>query len=602
MHSHATDKELLIASLSEIASLINSGQDIETILKQLIYAACHHAKWLRGSIMSVDLENGYAHVTVRYDPTLIPFEGGKDWVLAKSPSIVALRHNEPVFIRNAKTAAEFPGFQKEALERDYCSVLVMPLSVSDAKGRPIVLTVVSREIRDLTSADLSLMKMIVQMGTIALEKQKTILWQQEVAEQNKEILSKHIQWMDHALSDESVPTLVALMSNEFKQPLLVVDLTTNTIHNGRSPNQSILSDDEWRQLVENELNAKIRSMVPQLFEANPRAAIELTYSKRHQTYKVTIRYHCLGIDGSLVGALVLLGDAEINDTDQLLIESAKQSLSVQLMRNLIRFRFEQRTLSELFGEIIEERSKDEADIIQRALKFGINISKIHYMFAISSPLVKPEAWMNIHRQMTLAAERFDPPASFVVREDGIVVWLPSNVALNNVQLQKIAIILMKNTIEYSREKPLVVISEGCTHIREYPMRYRQLYNVVQVANSMGRNGVVRAEDLGPLGMLLISADADYIHNFTRDKLGLILKYDENHGTELFETLKSLIQTSFRNQQCADLLNIHVTTLRYRITRLQELFKLDLQNSDVRFELELAMRLSQFVFITNWSAP
>lgn len=592
------DKVSLIAALGEIAGLINAEQDTDTILKQLIFAACRHVNWLRGSVMSVDLESGYAYVTVRYDPTLLPFEGGIEWALAKSPSLIALRHNEPVFIRDAKTATEFPGFQKESIERDYSSVLVMPMSVSDIKGRPIVLTVVSRELRDLSPEDLSLMKLIVQLGTIALEKQKTIQIQQQLAEQNREILSKHIQWMEQALSDESVPNLVARMNKVFKQPLLVVDYTTNSVHCGKTPNEALLSDIEWQNLVETDLKAKIRNLFDGRLTPERWIVSELTYSKGPETYTITLRGNYLGIDDNMAGALVLLGDSDIQETDLLLIESAKQALSVQLMRNVIRFRFEQRTLNELFADIIEEGPKDNADIVRRALKYGINLFRAQRMIIFSfaaSERNNATVLMNVHREITMALQHTDPPASVIIRDTDVIVLIELNSLQEVTQLQQMAKRLLQYIKQYTPEQPIVVVSSACQRLEEYPSHFRKAKDVVKIASSLGKSGFVHAEEVGPLGMLLVSADANYVRSFAEEKLGAMLKYDTENDTSFFETLKSMINSGFRSQQCADYLNIHVTTLRYRLNRMQDLFDIDLQNSSGRFEIEMAVRLAQLVF-------
>ena len=87
-----------IQSLRVVASLINSGGDLATVLQRLVLAACRHANWSMGSIMAVDVEHGYALVVVRHDPTLIQRPLPDRWELATSPSLVALRRNEPVFI------------------------------------------------------------------------------------------------------------------------------------------------------------------------------------------------------------------------------------------------------------------------------------------------------------------------------------------------------------------------------------------------------------------------------------------------------------------------------------------------------------------------
>ncbi|MBM3599132.1 MAG: PucR family transcriptional regulator, partial [Alphaproteobacteria bacterium] len=46
--------------------------------------------------------------------------------------------------------------------------------------------------------------------------------------------------------------------------------------------------------------------------------------------------------------------------------------------------------------------------------------------------------------------------------------------------------------------------------------------------------------------------------------------------------------------CADELQIHVSTLRYRLDRLKELFQIDWEEPEARFGLELALRLRSYI--------
>ncbi len=158
-------------SLREVASRINSGVDLPAILFDLVRTACQHGGWSMGSIMSVDVAHGFAHVSVRHDPTLLRIQLEDRWELATSPALVALRTGEPVYIPDARVSEEFPGYRREAFERDYRSVLVMPLTSVDADGRPMVLSLISRESKPLPSDDLAYMGLIAHLGAIAVERE-----------------------------------------------------------------------------------------------------------------------------------------------------------------------------------------------------------------------------------------------------------------------------------------------------------------------------------------------------------------------------------------------------------------------------------------------
>jgi len=61
-----------------------------------------------------------------------------------------------------------------------------------------------------------------------------------------------------------------------------------------------------------------------------------------------------------------------------------------------------------------------------------------------------------------------------------------------------------------------------------------------------------------------------------------------------------VREGCRAQACADAMGLHVTTLRYRLSRIQALFGIDPETADKRFAIELAIRLHGV--IENGRAP
>jgi purine catabolism regulator len=111
-----------------------------------------------------------------------------------------------------------------------------------------------------------------------------------------------------------------------------------------------------------------------------------------------------------------------------------------------------------------------------------------------------------------------------------------------------------------------------------------------LARMFGKSGQLSQVDFGPFAVLLSAADQSSARDFVRHTLGAIENYDARHGGELLRTLTEFVRNGCRYQTCADKLGIHVSTLRYRLRRLQELFAIDFDNPDSVFGLILALRL------------
>ena len=75
---------------------------------------------------------------------------------------------------------------------------------------------------------------------------------------------------------------------------------------------------------------------------------------------------------------------------------------------------------------------------------------------------------------------------------------------------------------------------------------------------------------------------------------IVSAHDREHATAYLETLTVYLREGCRNQACADAMSLHVTTLRYRLARIAELFGVDVETPERRFALELAIRLHSVI--------
>ena len=64
--------------------------------------------------------------------------------------------------------------------------------------------------------------------------------------------------------------------------------------------------------------------------------------------------------------------------------------------------------------------------------------------------------------------------------------------------------------------------------------------------------------------------------------------------KLLPTLRAYLYHDGHHSRTAEQLFIGVTTLKYRLSRISELLGADLRNGDVRFQLQLEVRLNDFL--------
>ncbi|ABC94089.1 hypothetical conserved protein (plasmid) [Rhizobium etli CFN 42] len=587
------DQRSRVLSLRDVASQINSGGDLQAVLQQLIAAACRHADWALGSIMSIDAAHGYAYVIVRYDPTLIERQLPDKWELATSPSLIALQRNEPVYIPDARQSAEFPGYRAEAFDRDYRTVLVLPMNCKDAEGRPMVLSVIARQITEVSEDDLAFLGTIIHLGAIAVEREHRLEAEKRSAQRLERALKAHTSLLEHVLSDGSVAPLSAMVGMMLPNPTVVIDFTANQVIAGRPPN-ALYDETSWPEAASTTLARPLMKAARDAIEHGTTNAANLFLDDGTQRFRISARIEELMVDNQLVGALIIFPTArEFSDLDLLMLDSAKFALSVQMMRSFIRFRFETRTQTELFFEIVEARWRDAGDIAQRAQRLGLSFAIPQQMIVVDFP-DKTKAFggasVDVEHTLTRIMQQASVQANLIAIDGGVVCLMPYDTSKRQERTAKLTRRIAEELGRYFGEAPVVVSGNRCDALPDYSAAWERCGRMIRIGRSFGLTGAISAQDFGPLPMLVAASEAGDVRSFVQESVGAIAEHDRENGTPYMETLSTYLQEGCRSQACADTMGLHVTTLRYRLSRIQELFGVDVETPEKRFAVELAIRL------------
>jgi hypothetical protein len=130
-----------------------------------------------------------------------------------------------------------------------------------------------------------------------------------------------------------------------------------------------------------------------------------------------------------------------------------------------------------------------------------------------------------------------------------------------------------------------------------------LASALREASSARRLAVLRATsgtDTGPVvvatsaeadshELLLASVAAPVLRTFRDRLLGPVTDYDERHHAELLPTLRAFLDCDGSWNACAAKLYVHVNTVRYRISRIEELTGRKLSSLPDRVDFFLALR-------------
>jgi DNA-binding PucR family transcriptional regulator len=584
-----SDLQQKLLAIRHVASQISVEANVEALLPELIRAACEAGGWDRGTVMSIDLEHGYAQVVTRHEKSMLPQQLEDRWQLATSPSLVALKQGDPVYIRDALEATQFPGYRREAQEHGYRTVLVFPMSSVDVQGRPMVLTVASRTVREVSDDDMTFMAAVVHLGAIAVERAHRHRSQVDANERLQSALEAQRTLLRRVLAGGSLESLTSDLGDLLGCPVMVVDFLSNSVVSSRSAAPMEFDDDGWTRMLAGARGREIASKVREAVQVYRKTSVALPVAR-----DLPAAIEPLTVDNELVGALLTFGDDKASDLQLLMLESARFALSVHLMRSVIQFRFETRSLSELFFEIVERRWKSEEDVLARGGRMELSLASPLTMLVIDFP---PGSEQSSHLAIEcqgvadLVASQLRVQMHVVTVGSGLVCLVPREGPDDAISLPRLAQRLSEALSRPLGREPIVVVGEICEGLESLATDWERCWRMIRIARDFGRSGPLDMPALGPLPMLVGAADSADVRNFVDGTIGKLIEHDAQHPQSMYlETLAAYVRSGCRSQPCADSMGVHVTTLRYRLSRIQDLFGIDVEAPERRFAVELAIHL------------
>ena len=572
-----------IRSLGHIANLINAGSALDEILSLIVMAVCQRSAWSSAAIMAADETSGYSILVARYDPMFSDQKQSIDrWSLTTSPIRTVLAGRRPLVIADAQTNADFAGYQREAQERDYHTVVLLPFSAVDELGRGLVLSVHAHHPQAVDEEEIAFLETVTLLASLAVEKARRVKSEAEQKERLHAVLDVSQAAMEQVLTSEDLNAFSALAADYLDLPFLVVDLTTNRLHPG--PKVPLPDGFDSRDALQI-LSRKIRESKNGQFDR-----VDDLRSLRRSI----IAEPCIAGD-RVLGGIVLLADQPLEAAAALTAQQLRAALTVLLLRGHIRFEVEAETHGAYFARLFSGEWRDRAAMLARATHLGLAIDEPARIAAVLVPTgAESEARRaDIEHALGREMRRLTPGGAVFRDGDAIVLFIPEQ--RSQAKAARVLLEQLLREVEWLAQAPLTAcLSQPCPRLEDYATARRYLEALLGLARKLDRTGIVESHDFGPLARLIALSDADGLRDFVQETIGQIEQHDQAHDGQLLTTIEQFLSQRGRLQATADALGIHVTTMRYRLQRITELFGIEVDDPDTRVWLDLALRIRRMV--------
>jgi len=290
------------------------------------------------------------------------------------------------------------------------------------------------------------------------------------------------------------------------------------------------------------------------------------------------------------GYLSLVGlDGEFDDLDDLVAEQGAIVCAVEMARAKAVREAEKRVKGDLLSAILYE-SLTPRDSHLWIQSIGLNLEHSHVALRFAwdgdetPSLRRLETLVNgeiSQREWTAIVEALGA-------EVVCIYELPAGTTRPEPAIEFGNAVLDRAAQEYPEVPARCGLGTPVSELSEWRGSFRQAGQALEMARRLGESRTLYFPDLSVNRLLLQLENHPELPAFKDEILGALLDYDSNE--QLIQTLEAFFEHNGNLSQAAEALFVHRNTLIYRLERIAEITGLDLDNTETRLALQLALRI------------
>lgn len=277
---------------------------------------------------------------------------------------------------------------------------------------------------------------------------------------------------------------------------------------------------------------------------------------------------------------------EINTVEQIAVSQGAAALALEWAKQYAVDIAEERMRATFLDELLASSIVDEQAWIQRGASLDYDLTQPHAAWMVESRGI-PD-WP---APLLRFAEDQGVNLPYSRREEGLLLFWPLNNPKSARELKNVATDFADRILETNGKARLII---GIGRPAVGPSSWMDSQQQARESWRMGKEWkaapVTYFGDLGLYQLLTMLGNNAEARRFFRKTLGRLIAHDEEHNSELVDTLEGFFACHGNLSQTAARLHIHRNTLTYRLERIASVTQLDLDDPDARFSLQLALKL------------
>ena len=324
----------------------------------------------------------------------------------------------------------------------------------------------------------------------------------------------------------------------------------------------------------------------------------------------------IGIGGAPAGYLWMdLANSPLRPEDVVVLYWAGRALEAELGKERVRLETELGVRGDFVDDVINGHHGSVDLLLQRARYLGADLSSgaltvvvdiDDFAGYLGRRRLKESAIQELKRRLSdavrLQARGLFSNFLLGPRSDNVILFLGPSGDDPPEKLAQMALELASRVQRYVKGLlPDLTVSVGIGRFKNDPAEISDAYSEAEVALEIGHrihgpSSISTFEQTGTYKLLfrVMQEEPEELETFYAETLAPVVAYDSRYGTDMVSTLTTYLGNDASTAKTAADLFAHRHTIRYRLDRVKELTRLDVDKSEDRERLTLGIKAMQLL--------
>lgn len=300
------------------------------------------------------------------------------------------------------------------------------------------------------------------------------------------------------------------------------------------------------------------------------------------------------IDGYLFGTITSWDyNIEFMEVDLAIQEKASRLLSLEFLRQKVKYEIEQQYKSEYLRDLLLNEDIDTRDLEERGRLYGLKETLPYFLIIIrdKNTLNKNNIFSERLTKVEALLKEIDADIIIGCLRKSLIIMVPyKNQKINSKILDRIYL-NSKKVIHQEVKLGVGSTYQGLSGLRK---SYREAEKAVTIGPAIKKDQtIIYFEQLGVYRLISLIKEKKELNHFYEEAIGDLLKYDQESDLDLVYTIEQYFKCNESLKETADKLYIHVNTLKYRLQKIKSLTGLSLQKSEEKLMLHMGLKVFNY---------